>query len=430
MTAQPTHPRHLSPVRAAEAGPARGLYERVIRVVSYLFIGSALIVVTVADGALEQPLLYVLLAAGALVIVLSQDVLPMAALGGWRFAIEALVVIVFITVLVALTGGHDSPFFFGYLLLLAGTSLWAQGLVPVLLALVSTVAYLGAVLWAPTDLTPEQWARVLFNIVALGLVSYVAAVIGREQRRASEAALALARFDALTGLHSRSYFERALEQEILRAGRSGRPFSLLMFDLDALKKVNDSLGHESGDRLLRAIGEIISEGIRGTDLAARLGGDEFVVILPETELSGALRVADKLRRDIGQLSLPHNGRAAQSSVSVGVVTYPDDALSGEELLRRADRAMYEAKRRGKDQIVHYPRPAHPGRQASPAAASATVTAASDEQAASPEGIEEAPPTAGQDADATAVTGTNEEIPPTDETGVVITGAAPWERSED
>jgi len=205
-------------------------------------------------------------------------------------------------------------------------------------------------------LPADALASVAFILVAIGLVAYVAAVISREQRRSSEAALSLSRFDALTGLYSRSTFESALEQEVLRAGRTGRGFSLLLLDLDALKPVNDRYGHAAGDRLLAAIGDVMSGGVRATDLAARLGGDEFVVILPETDIAGALLVAEKLRHDIARLTLPTNGMMVSSSVSIGVVGFPDDGRGAAELLRRADQAMYQAKRQGKDQTFAYPRP--------------------------------------------------------------------------
>lgn len=327
--------------------------------VAYLFIAASLVVVTVGNTT-QQPLIYVLVAAGVFLVVVGQEMLPATMLGGRRLAIEALTMIVFVSILVVLTGGYVSPFFVGYVLLVAGASLWGNDNAPLLLAGASCAAYLAAVLITPLVMggtfPPEAMARVGFILVALGLVAYVASVISREQRRSSEAALALSRFDALTRLFSRSYFERAVEQEILRASRTGRGFSMLLLDLDALKSVNDSHGHDAGDRLLGAIGEVMRGDVRATDTAARLGGDEFVVILPETELAGALRVAEKLRRDIGHLAVPTNGNLVSSSVSVGVVSYPDDARTKEELLRRADRAMYEAKRRGKDQIVHYPRP--------------------------------------------------------------------------
>ena len=344
---------HASPTQPHDEPPfSRGLFTRVARVVSILFVGSALIVVAVGDPT-RQPLLIVLLAMGLTLVVFGQELLPMALLGRWRGTIEAAAVLVFLTLLVLMTGGYASPFFLGYVLLLAGTSLWAQGLGPYLLAIAAILAYLAGVLLAFDEAPQAALGQVGFNVVALALTSYVASVIGREQRRAHDAALRLSRFDALTELYSRSYFGMALEQEILRSARSGRPFGLLMIDLDGLKPVNDRFGHDAGDRLLRGIAEVIGGGLRVTDVAARYGGDEFIVILPETDASGALRVAEKLRRDIGQLSLPENGQMVHSTVSIGLVGYPDDGRSGPELLRRVDAAMYEAKRRGRDRTVRY-----------------------------------------------------------------------------
>jgi len=331
----------------------RGLYARVTRVVSYLFIGSALIVITVVGPADLQPLLYVVLATGALLVVAAQDLLPMHLLGRWRGPIEAGTVLAFLTLLIILTGGYGSPFFVGYILLIAGTSLWAQGVGPYILAVAAFGTYLLGVALAPEGLPPQAWATVTFNLVALALISYVASVIGREQRKAHESALRLSRYDSLTQLHSRGYIGLALEQEILRSARSGRPFALLLFDLDGLKPVNDRFGHEAGDRLLRGVADVIRGSVRVTDFAGRYGGDEFLILLPETDAGGAVRVAEKLRRDIAQMSLPDTGQMVRSTVSIGVVAFPDDGRSAAELLRRADAAMYEAKRRGRDQIVRY-----------------------------------------------------------------------------
>jgi diguanylate cyclase len=337
------------------------LYERVVRVVSYSFIGAALLVVTLT-GLADEPLTYVVLALGAFIIVLAQDVLPLAILGRWRYPLEAVIAIIFVSLLVVLTGGHQSPFFFGYLLLLAGASAWAEGFVPFILALLASAAYLLAVALAPTavPIGQAELGIVGFNLVALALVSYVAAVVGREQRRAREAALRLSRFDALTGLHTRGYFDAAIEREIVRAQRTGRPFSLLMLDADRLKPINDQFGHEAGDRLLRGIAESIKGGIRASDFAARYGGDEFVIVLPDTDLPGARRVGEKLRFDISRLGLQHNADRLDTSVSIGLVTYPLDGRTSAELMRRADLALFEAKRRGRNQIVHFVHPDEEG----------------------------------------------------------------------
>jgi diguanylate cyclase (GGDEF)-like protein len=346
--------RRPLPVPAPVLPPA--LYQRVARITSYVFIIGVLLVVTVFGGP-PNPSVYALLTVGLLLTVLFQELLPAGALGRWRLPIEALVAIVFLSALVMLTGGEESPYFFGYALLLFAGWLSGAGLGAAILTAVATAAYLGAVLVSsgPTISSPATLQWIAFNLVAFVLVSYVAAVIGREQRRARDEALRLSRHDSLTGLPNRDYFESAIEQEIQRAARTGRHFGLLMTDLDGLKAANDRFGHAAGDRLIQAVADVLRGDIRITDLGARYAGDEFVLLLPETDLAGALRVAEKVRVDIARLALPHEGSLIRTSASIGLVTYPDDGRTTAELMRRADLAMYEGKRRGKDQIVRYAR---------------------------------------------------------------------------
>jgi diguanylate cyclase (GGDEF)-like protein len=334
------------------------VYQRVVRVASLVFIVAAMVVVQLTGSAFVTPVV-LFLALGAVAIILSQEILPTRNLGNWRLPVEAGAAIAFLTVLLVLTGGHASPFFFGYILLLGAASLWASGFGSAILALATSAAYLIGVL-LPFNSVPGSLAdvgRIAFNLIALVLVAYVSAIVGREQRRAREEALRLSRFDSLTGLHSRDFFLAEMEQEILRAARSGRPFALLMLDLDGLKAANDRFGHASGDTLLRAVADTLRGDVRITDVAARWGGDEFVLLLPETDLTGAMLVADKVRIDIGRLALPNDGLVVRTSASVGLVTYPDDGKSSTELMRRADLAMYEAKRRGRDQVVRFAREA-------------------------------------------------------------------------
>ncbi len=331
------------------------LYQRMVRVVSYLFIAAVAAIETLTGDAAARAPVYVLLVTGILLLVLFQDLLPATSMARWRLPLEAGATIAFLTALVMLTGGIISPYFFGYILLLGAGSLWARGLGPPILAAVTAIAYLFAVIVAsgPILLTADGAGRVAFNLVALGLVTYVAWGIGREQRRAREEALRLSRFDNLTGLYSRGFFSSTVEREIQRAARTGRPFAMLMFDLDGLKAANDRFGHDSGDRLLQAVADVLRGDIRVTDVAARYAGDEFVLLLPETDLAGALRVAEKLRVDISRLALSNDGSLMRTSASIGLVTYHEDGRTWAELIRRADLAMYEAKRRGRDQIVHY-----------------------------------------------------------------------------
>ncbi|MDQ3552906.1 MAG: GGDEF domain-containing protein [Chloroflexota bacterium] len=336
--------------------PAMSALDRALRVVSLLFLAAAGISVTVSGtfAALEVAI-YLLLALAIIAVVLVGDFLPPARLGRSRQVLQVSVAIAVVTVLVALTGGVRSPFVAGYLLIVAASALSSKDVAPATLAVFASLSYLLVATIVPTaggiDAGAVAWA--IFNVSALGLLAYIATVAGRQQQHAREAALRLARFDPLTGLYTRNHLYSAIEREISRATRTGRGFCLLMLDLDDLKTVNDTYGHPVGDRVIRAITDLIRRSIRESDLAARYGGDEFVVVLPETEVTGALTVAAKLRADVAALIVRVDTRTIRTSVSVGLVSHPADGATLEQLMDSVDIAMYEAKRRGKNQIVGY-----------------------------------------------------------------------------
>lgn len=152
--------------------------------------------------------------------------------------------------------------------------------------------------------------------------------------------------DFLTGLRNRRYLDLVLERELFRVQRYGRPLSLMVLDLDGFKQVNDTHGHEVGDRVLKALAACLEAHVRQSDRAVRLGGEEFAVLLPETSLAQAARLGERLRQAVAALKVPP---VAALSVSVGVTqaTPTDSPLS---LIKRADEAMYRAKRRGKNRV--------------------------------------------------------------------------------
>lgn len=154
--------------------------------------------------------------------------------------------------------------------------------------------------------------------------------------------------DHLSGLPNRRRLERQLEQEITRTVRYGHPFSLLMFDIDNFKKVNDTFGHDAGDEVIRVLAKTFQAGIRGIDLAARIGGEEFAIILTETPIERALEVAERLRDAVKSLSIPTVGSV---TVSAGVAEAPSFAQTARELLACADVALYTAKEQGRDRVV-------------------------------------------------------------------------------
>jgi diguanylate cyclase (GGDEF)-like protein len=167
--------------------------------------------------------------------------------------------------------------------------------------------------------------------------------------RAHHLARSQAVTDDLTGLYNRRRFDEALGNELVRSRTFGSPLSLLLVDLDNFKVVNDEFGHQRGDDVLRRTADLIREHLRDADIAARLGGDEFAIIAPDTASAGAVALADRLRRSFGRL---HKGPDPLPAVtaSFGVAECTDEE-SAADLLRRADHALYEAKRRGRDRVA-------------------------------------------------------------------------------
>ncbi|QWK22496.1 GGDEF domain-containing protein [Thermus antranikianii] len=152
--------------------------------------------------------------------------------------------------------------------------------------------------------------------------------------------------DPLTGLRNRRYLDLVLERELFRVRRYRRPLSLLVLDLDNFKQINDTHGHPVGDRVLKALARCLEEHIRQSDRAVRLGGEEFAVLLAETPLAQAVRMASRLRQAVAALRV---SPAEGISVSIGVAeARPED--SPLSLLKRADDALYQAKRRGKNRV--------------------------------------------------------------------------------
>jgi diguanylate cyclase (GGDEF)-like protein len=342
------------PLGDADGDVPTRAYDRVVRIVSWVFILATSTIVAVSGLWPDmQPAIFVLLALAGIFVLVFHDLLPSTALGPAKFVVEGSVAITFATLLIVLTGREASPFFFVFPLIVGGAALVVSPPVTLALAAVASLGYLVALTAGATaPLGPNTIAIVAINLTALILLAYVAMVIAREQRRARDAAIRLSTVDPLTGLYNRTFFFAAVDREIARSARSGRGFCLLMMDLDELKAINDRHGHFIGDRVLRGVGDVIAEGVRRIDIAARYGGDEFVVLLPETEVTGAYVLAEKIRLGVTDLTVP--GTEVRSSMSVGVVSFPDDGRTSDELMISADQAMYSSKHAGKNRVMGIP----------------------------------------------------------------------------
>jgi diguanylate cyclase (GGDEF)-like protein len=156
--------------------------------------------------------------------------------------------------------------------------------------------------------------------------------------------------DGLTGVHNHRHFQERLRDEFRRAQRYDDALSLILLDLDHFKAVNDQYGHAAGDGVLREVAGALQRGVRETDLVARYGGEEFAVLLPRTHLTGALTVAERVRRELRALRLGVEG-TLRVTASLGVSSFPHrTVLTPEQLLLTADEALYRAKHEGRDRI--------------------------------------------------------------------------------
>jgi diguanylate cyclase (GGDEF)-like protein len=157
--------------------------------------------------------------------------------------------------------------------------------------------------------------------------------------------------DSLTGCFTRKYALDQLDRCMRLSRRSARPLSIVMFDIDRFKQVNDELGHLRGDELLRAVGQKLTSVLRSTDFRCRYGGDEFMIICPDTPVLGAQQVAECLRREIATLAIDANGTAQRVSASFGVAAdVAGNEIDVEALIQRADAELYRAKHAGRNRV--------------------------------------------------------------------------------
>ncbi len=170
-------------------------------------------------------------------------------------------------------------------------------------------------------------------------------------RQAQEELVRLAHTDYLTGIHNRRFFMQRLAEEVERVRRHGSQLSVLLFDLDHFKKVNDLCGHHTGDQVLKSVADVSMQVKRITDIAARIGGEEFALLLPETDQTGAVRTAQRLRQAIARISQPETrDRKVKVTASIGVATVCARSQDLENVLNHADEALYKAKHSGRNAV--------------------------------------------------------------------------------
>lgn len=272
----------------------------------------------------------------------------------WKIAIETLGMIAFVTWVLWYTDRLQGPLVNLYLLPVITSALT--------LGKAATLANVGLIAACYIFLGSESLDEMVSLRFVAGfaaelapvlLVAYITTMFSADIRYGLQHAKLLSETDDLTGLYNTRGFAIAANRLFGQAMRYGRPASVLMVDSDNLKHVNDSHGHEAGNRLLRQLANAVQAELRATDVPARYGGDEFIVLLPETPPKGAMDVAERIRNAIGARPLALDGQQLSATVSIGVACYPEDGRTLDALAARADRALYHAKQQGRNRVIRY-----------------------------------------------------------------------------
>ena len=275
----------------------------------------------------------------------------------WKISIETLGMVAFVTWVLAFTEGLMSPLLNAYLLPVITAALTLGKLATLGIVGLVAACYIYLAGDVPGEILTLRFAGAFAaQLAPVLLVAYITTMFSADIRYGLQRAKLLSETDDLTGLFNTRGFAIAANRLFAQAMRYDRGASVLMIDSDRLKNVNDSAGHDAGNRLLRQLAHAIQAELRFTDVPARYGGDEFIVLLPETPAKGALEVAERIRRAVAETPLEIEGRRVAHTISVGVACFPEDGRTLDALASRADRALYQAKEQGRNCVVKY-RPA-------------------------------------------------------------------------
>ncbi len=271
----------------------------------------------------------------------------------WKIALETWAMIAFITWVLVYTGGSASPLNDLYFLAIVVSALTLGKLATLLELGLIALCYI----WLDYPQLNEAVLSLTFGTTLLAqlapmlLVAYITTMLSADIRSAYGHMKVLSETDELTGVINMRAFTAVSDRMFRQSERYARPFSVLMIDSDSLKTVNDTLGHEAGNRLLKITVQCIQGQLRQADLVARYGGDEFVVLLPETPCSGAVGVAERIRKSVEASTLATREKRVTITVSIGVACYPNHGGDLDSVLEKADQAMYASKADGKNRAT-------------------------------------------------------------------------------
>lgn len=203
------------------------------------------------------------------------------------------------------------------------------------------------------------WAHISVQRLGGGEMGEIPSLVGvvldvTERKLMMEKMCRLARTDSLTGLYNRGYFMELAKREFSRAVRYGKCMALLMVDVDYFKKINDTYGHDVGDRVLVAFADLLNKSMRDVDIVARFGGEEFVILMPETGIDAGRRAAERIRESVQNTTVRAGGEEINFTACLGLTAVSPESTSLDDLLKDSDVALYAAKRGGRNRVEEYP----------------------------------------------------------------------------
>jgi len=271
----------------------------------------------------------------------------------WKLAIETWVMIIFITWILWNTGTIQSPLLNLYLLVVISSAITLDKVTTTLeiILIFAVYVFLGAKSGIEYDM--EGFSETMVYFSPFVLVAYITTMLASDVHYGKMMFKALSETDEMTNLLNKRSFIPMFNKAAEVAMKYNQPLSVMMIDADNLKEVNDKHGHKAGDRLIVTIATTIEECLRTSDIICRYGGDEFVALLPQLPASRAIETAERLRNAVENTSFDADGKLIKSTVSIGIATYPDEVGNVFELLEKADEALYECKRSGRNSVISY-----------------------------------------------------------------------------
>ena len=250
---------------------------------------------------------------------------------------------VLISLIIALTGGSESPFYIFYIMVIAIMAISYGLKYSVICSIICSISYLSVVLTINSAISYDVFIILLF-------FQLFAVFIGLTDETIHKSFYTMISQDSLTSLYNYQYFYKSLDNHIEKGKKHSEPVSLAVIDVDNFKIYNDKFGHLKGDRVLISIASIIKSCIRQEDIPARYGGDEFVIIFPSTDGRDADTICERIKEKVGKILVAD--QKDRITLSVGIASFPADGRTSAELFDSADTMLYESKQSGKNKVLH------------------------------------------------------------------------------